>query len=282
MKTKIFVCSNSGIDYISHDNNISAIPVIIHFTDEEEYEDYIDVSYEAFYNRMRYSNPSLLETKFQTYNKINEYIAKAKEDGYEQILFLLSSNEFSNLYIPVTISKHENEDIPIYIYESNTCAYPLAYMALTANNFFLNGKSIDDVYYALDLIKKNHRLLFFIPEYTNEYSSKFYKKYKNGVIFNIENGKIVAIDNTKKISDIDFLYAIFKEEVEGMDANVFFQFTDKNTKYLPLMHEMLDDLDMGFKKVKSYPLAPAVGYKFGLNTLCIGYVLNVDFMKEEN
>lgn len=281
MKTKIFVCSNSGIDYIPHDNNISSIPVIIHFSDEEEYEDYVDVSYEAFYNRVRYADISKLETKFQTYNKINEYISKAKDDGYEQFLFILASNEFSNLYIPVTIAKHENKDIPIYIYEGNTCGYPLAFMALTANNMFLKNKSVDEVLNALDLIKKNHRLLFFIPNYPNEYNDKFYKKYRDGRLYTIENGKVVSIPKNKDFRDIDYMYYLFKLEASGMEVNSFFQFTNKNTKYLPLLYEMLDDLEMGFKKVKAYPISPAVGYKLGINTLCIGYVLNVDYLIEE-
>lgn len=281
MKTKIFVCSNSGIDYIVHDNNIASIPVILHLSDEEEYEDYLDVSYEAFYNRMRYADISKLETKFQTYNKINEYINTARKDGYDQILFILASNEFSSLYIPVTIAKQENIDIPIYIYESNTCGYPLAYMALVANGLLSKNKSMDDAINAMDLIKKNHRLLFFIPDYPNEYNNKFYKKYRNGTLYSIENGKVVSIERNKKFKDIDYLYYLFKLEVEELEANAFFQFTNKNTKYLPLLHEMLDDLDLGFKKVKSYPLAPAVGYKLGLNTLCIGYVLNIDELLEE-
>lgn len=282
MKTKVFVCSNSGIDYIVHDNNISTIPVILHFSDEEEYEDYLDVSYEAFYNRMRFADTSNLQTKFQTYNQINEYINKAKEEGYEQFLFILASKEFSNLYIPVTIAKHENDDIPIYIYESNTCCYPLAYMALIANELFKKNKTIDDVIDALDLIKKNHRLLFFIPDYSNEYNNKFYKKYRDGKLYSIENGKVIPIESNKQFKDIDYMYYLYKLEVEELNTTAFFQFTNKNTKYLPLMYEMLDDLNLGYKKVKSYPLAPAVGFKLGLGTLCLGYVLNVDYLTEED
>ena len=52
MKTKIFVCSNSSIDYLPHNEMISSIPVILKVSDNEMYEDYIDVNIEDFYNRI--------------------------------------------------------------------------------------------------------------------------------------------------------------------------------------------------------------------------------------
>ncbi|MBR3617498.1 MAG: hypothetical protein IKN46_02345, partial [Acholeplasmatales bacterium] len=59
MKTKIFVTSDSGIDYISHPYSISSISTLIKFFDVEEYYDYIDMTAEKFFNRLRYDSKSV-------------------------------------------------------------------------------------------------------------------------------------------------------------------------------------------------------------------------------
>ena len=74
MKTKIFVCSNSSIDYLPHNEMISSIPVILKVSDNEMYEDYIDVNIEAFYNRIRMDKYVKVTPVFQNYTKISEYI----------------------------------------------------------------------------------------------------------------------------------------------------------------------------------------------------------------
>lgn len=273
MKTKILVCSNSGIDYVPHSVNVASIPVILHFSEEEQYEDYLDVSTEAFYNRMRLDKNAHIRPTFQTYAKISEYIIQAKNEGYEQILFLLASKEFSDLYIPVSIAVSENKDIPCIIYSSSTCCYPLAYMAVEADNLFIQGSTSSEVIERLEHIRKNHHIFYFDPVCSNETSKSFVKKYKNGLMYSIENGKLNKIFNESKITSYDQIFKMISEEIQESEVVLFILYTNKSTKYINIIEETLLQMNLANKKVKSYPIPPGVGIQIGANTIGVGYIV---------
>ncbi len=275
MKTKIYVCSNSGIDYIPHPTSIGTIPIILKLSDEEEYEDYSDVTADAFYNRYRMDTNVKVTAVSQNYSKISMYITLAKEEGYGRILFILSAKEFSDLYIPISIAITENEDIECEIYNSNTCCYPLAYMALEANTAFEQGLETEEVFSRLDFLKKNHKIYFFTPKYKDEIHNK---NYKAGSILELEKGKLLPVIKEKKTESYDQLFEILGREMNEQDIP-FILYTDKTSKYIHHLENSLLRLNSSFKKIKSYSIPPAVGVQVGKYAVGVGYILKNDQSK---
>lgn len=272
MKTKIFVCSNSGIDYMPHSVNIKSIPVILHFSEEEQYEDYLDVSIDAFYSRMRFDENADIKPMFQTYVKLCEYIDEAKKDGYQQVLFILAAKDFSDLLIPTQIAVSENKDIPCYIYHSNTISYPLAYMANEADNMLIGGANILEVFERLDFIKENHKLLFFAPDCINENIKSFKNKYQNGKLFTLEDEKLIEI-KSKNCSSYNKLIRTIFDETYNYEAVIFSLYTDKTSVYINLFDKSLSELTGDFKKIKSYPITPGVGLNIASYAVGMGYII---------
>lgn len=272
MKTMIFVCSNSGIDYIPHAANICSIPVILRLTEEEQYEDFSDVTTEAFYNRVRLDKRARVTPVFQNYAKICEYIDKCREEGYSQVLFILASKEFSDLYIPITIAISENTDISCHVYNADTCCYPLAYMAIEAEALFAEDRPTTEVMRELDRIKRNHHIFFFNPYYTKETERNFSRHYTEGTAVSLENGVLCPIKE-KGVSGLDGILNQFQKETADCQVIPFILYTDKGTKYIPLLEEALGKIDLSFKKVKSYPIPPAVGIQAGMNAVGLGYIV---------
>ena len=271
MKTKIVVCSTSGIDYIPHSENIESLPVILKFREEEEYLDYIDITAEAFYNRMRMDRACKMTPTFYNYTKVIDFVNKIKEDGYERILFILASKSFSDLYVSIKIAMSQNNDICYDIYESNTICYPLAYMALEASRLFDEEKEFDDVKKRLDDLQKVNELYFFNPKY-NESSRLFKKVFKKGVNSTIEKGELVTLSKTK-LDALEELVFHFNLQVGELDVIPFILYTSKNSKYISIIQKNLENIDKKYKKIKTYPLDPAVGIYTGINSICLGYVL---------
>lgn len=272
MKTKIFVCSNSAIDYVAHDSNISAIPVNLVLSEEEQYEDFIDVSTEAFYNRIRMDKNAHVTFSFQNYSKISQNIANAKADGYEQILFIIPPKEFANLYISISIAISENKDISCHIYNAETVLYPLAYMAIEANNMLTNGEEMDKVISRLDYLNKNHFIAFFV-HHNDESKPDFRRKYQKGKIIVLENGKLIELKKEKNETAYSQFISLFDKKFNDREIIPFMLYTSKASRYLDLIEESLLNLSPNYKKIKYYPIAPAIGYELGPNSIGVGYII---------
>ncbi len=273
MKAKIFVCSNSAIDYINHSENIKSIPTIIKFSADEEYNDFIDISQAQFYNRLKITKEKHVTVDYQKYNVINEYLMEALNDGYTEFLFLIPSKSFSNLAIPLSIIKNENTNLAITLYETNTISYPLAYMALEADRLLNEeNENMDFTLEKLDLIKRNHHIFFFNPS-ADETKKNFQNKYKSGTAYSLENGIITKLEKNSSATSFDEIIKLMKEETADCDVVLFICYNDKTSKYVSIFGEYIQEYIKENKKVKLSPLAPGVGVLVGYDVIRIGYII---------
>ena len=63
-KTKVIVCSNSGIDYVDHPYDIEVFRSIVQYSDIEQYDDYTETSAETSYNRLINDEESFPRTAY--------------------------------------------------------------------------------------------------------------------------------------------------------------------------------------------------------------------------
>lgn len=271
MKTKILVCSSSGIDYIPHSENITAIPVIIKFSNEEQYQDFIDINADTYFSRVSLDKNAKVSLVYQKYDKIKTYIDDAVNNGYKRILILLADKNFSNLEISIALGLANENRIECVIFNSMTTAYPLSLMAIEANEMITNGANITKVIKRLNSIKS--KMLFFIPKEQNESIPKFDKEYLNGNIVELVDGKLVNVPKYKDSTAFESLFTNLLDDITKTEIIPFVLYSDKYSKYINLIGDILVEKDFRFKKAKYYPISPAIGAVIGNKVLCIGYVV---------
>lgn len=273
MKTKIFVCSNSAIDYLPHGSMIESIPIILHFSEVEEYNDFYDVGIDSFYNRMRMDKQANVRICFQNYSKISKHVSAAVAEGYDEILFLLSSREFGDLQIPVSIAASEFTNIKCTVFNSNTCCYPLAYMALEASELTIQGKGMDEILLRLEHIRKNHHLFFFEPKASDVARGFHSRSRKAGSFYTVENGRLIKNEPKDKIKPWDQMIDAFISEIGEDDVIPFLLYTNKTSSYVHWLEEALIERNPSFKKIRTYPIPPAVGVQTGVDSIGLGYIV---------
>ena len=160
MKTKIFVTSDSLIDYISHPHSISSIPSLIKFFEIETYFDYIDMSSEKFFNRLRFdskSNPEICPIDIEyLQNDINIAL-----ESYDEIL-IITSLELN--YSDVISKLKEAYGECIHFYQTKATGHILAQMAIECDRVLKNGKTYEEAFQAMEDLYKNSAMLVLNPK----------------------------------------------------------------------------------------------------------------------
>ena len=160
MKTKIFVTSDSLIDYISHPYSISSIPSLIKFFEIETYFDYIDMSSEKFFNRLKYDSKSAPEISTIDVEYLQNDINIALE-SYEDIL-IITSNELN--YSEIFSKLKEAYGECIHTYTTKATGYILSQMALECDRVLKNGKSYEEAFQAMEDLYNNSAMLVLNPK----------------------------------------------------------------------------------------------------------------------
>lgn len=277
MKTKIFVCSSSGINEIKHKNNIEAIPLIYKFSDDELFEDSLELSIEAVYNRLRYEKNSNLDLINIGHERISEYLAKAIEEGYDNAFFILPNRSVVNLSIPVKIALEENKDIKVAMYQSTETSIPLAMLAMYADMRFEEGASVLEVWNELVAYENISNIFIFTPSITKEQSANFEKSFKKGTYHIFKDGKLMSTPDIKKNNALEIMINEFSEEIEDKEIIPFVLTTDRSSKYNEIIINSLKEIENGLNKkaldkVRIFNLPVLFGLSCGINSIAIGYI----------
>ena len=277
MKTKIFVCSSSGINEIKHKNTIEAIPLIYKFSDDELFEDSLELSIEAVYNRLRYEKNSNLDLLNIGHERISEYLVKAIEDGYDNAFFILPNRSVVNLSIPVKIALEENKDINVAMYQSTETSIPLAMLAMYADMRFEEGASVLEVWNELVAYENISNIFIFTPSITKEQSANFEKSFKKGTYHIFKDGKLMPTPDIKKNNALEIMINEFSEEIEDKEIIPFVLTTDKSSKYNEIIINSLKEIEndlnkKALDKVRIFNLPVPFGIRCGINSIAIGYI----------
>lgn len=279
-KIGVAVCGNSGIDYLVHDKEIRKFRSIL-FVDNEQYEDFVEISSDEFYSRL-VKNPDLdISTAQTSTGKILEMYEEMKEAGYNKLIVITISKQLSGTYQNAVLAA-KMIDIDVVVYDTLSLTYVEAYMAMTARKMAVEGKSVEEILTQLDKIRDNNHVLIAVD--TLKYL------VKNGRLSNVAGAlgsllKLKPLLHISKEGKVDTLAKIrttskaraelkdrFFKEIEGKDVIPFIVYTNN-------MEEMLDLKDeleaKGVPDVLLIPLTPVVGCHAGPGTMGVGYIERV-------
>ncbi|MFO7969601.1 MAG: DegV family protein [Bacillota bacterium] len=276
-KIGIAVDGNSGIDYLERDKEIRIFRSHL-LIEHEEYEDFVEISSDEFYGRLK-ENPDLdISTAQTSTGNILEMYEEMKASGYEQLLIITISKELSGTYQNAVLAA-KMIDIDVRVYDSKSVSYIQAYMALTAQRMANEGKDIEEIISKLDYIRDHNHI--YITVDTLKYL------VKNGRLSNVagaigsllklkpllevnDEGKVktvTKIRTTKKARKL--LIDRFIEEIKDKDVLAFVVYTNNKNE----MEDFSKNLqEKGVKDILLVPLTPVVGTHAGPGTMGVGYI----------
>ena len=279
-KIGVAVCGNSGIDYLVHDKEIRKFRSLLNIG-KEEYEDFIEISSDDFYNRLE-KNPDLdISTAQTSTGKILEMYEEMKEAGYNKLLVITISKQLSGTYQNAVLAA-KMIDIDVIVYDSLSLTYVEALMAMTAKKMADQNKSMEEIILALDQIRDNNHV--FITVNTLKYL------VKNGRLSNVagalgsllklrpllhlsKEGKVETLDKIRTTSKArEELKQRFLKEVKDKDVIPFIVYTNNMEEMLDLKDELEGH---GLDDVLLIPLTPVVGCHAGPGTMGVGYIEKV-------
>jgi DegV family protein with EDD domain len=262
-KIGVAVCGNSGIDYLVHDKEIRKFRSLLNIG-KEEYEDFIEISSDDFYNRLE-KNPDLdISTAQTSTGKILEMYEEMKEAGYNKLLVITISKQLSGTYQNAVLAA-KMIDIDVIVYDSLSLTYVEALMAMTAKKMADQNKSMEEIILALDQIRDNNHV--YITVNTLKYL------VKNGRLSNVagalgsllklrpllhlsKEGKVETLDKIRTTSKArEELKQRFLKEVKDKNVIPFIVYTNNMEEMLDLKDELEGH---GLDDVLLIPLTPVV------------------------
>lgn len=281
-KIGMVVCGNSGIDYIKHDYNIKVLRSIL-FIGDKEYTDFIDITAEDFYSKLK-NNPALTPTTAQAATGvILETFEELRDNGCDQILCVTVSNKLSGTHQGAMMAANMVEGVRVTVYDSLSVAYPEAKMILTAAKMAEDGRKIDEIIDALDFIKNNHTL--YVSVNTLKYLVKNGRlsgasgfvgsllKIKPLLVLT-KDGRIESKEKIRTTSKAtEALISKFLEDAQGLDIEPYIVHSNA-TDRIDFVKESILAARPDLKEVKDYPLTPVVGAHAGPGALALGFILN--------
>lgn len=146
--------------------DIDVVPLTL-ILNGKEYKDSIDMQPEEFYKILREEN-AYPKTSQATYAQFKEVFDKYTQEG-KKILYISGSAAATGTCQSAIMAKNDTEG-EIYIYDSNNLTFGAGFFVVKAAEMLSEGKSIEEVFKALDEIKEKYIMMFSVD--TLEYLKK--------------------------------------------------------------------------------------------------------------
>ena len=146
--------------------DIDVVPLTL-ILNGKEYRDGIDIEPEEFYKILREENAHP-KTSQATYAQFKEVLDKYTKEG-KTILYISGSAAATGTCQSAIMAKNDIEG-DIYIYDTNNLTFGSGFFVVKAAEMIKEGKTIEEVFKALDEIKEKYVLMFTVD--TLEYLKK--------------------------------------------------------------------------------------------------------------
>lgn len=146
--------------------DIHVVPLTL-IMDGKEYRDSIDITPAEFYKTLR-EGRVYPKTSQATYAQFKEVFDKYTEEG-KKVIYISGSSAATGTYQSAMMAKNDTEG-DIYLYDSYNLSFGAGIFVVKAAEMINEGKSIEEVFKALDNIKENHIVMFSVD--TLEYLKK--------------------------------------------------------------------------------------------------------------
>lgn len=142
-------------------HNIHIVPLSVVFGDES-YREGIDMSTEAFYEKVRTTEdlPTTSQPAIGTFIETYETLA----EDHDAIISIHLSKKFSGTYDAAKSAGEMVKNVKVYPYDSELSAMPQGFYALAAAEMASEGQSVEAILQKLNEMKNNTRAYFMVDD----------------------------------------------------------------------------------------------------------------------
>ena len=248
--------------------------------DGKEYEDFVDITAEAFYDKIVKEPDIDVSTSQTATGKMAEVYQQLKDEGYQDAIVVTISSKLSGTYQGAVLAKDMVEDFPVYVIDSRSVSYGEAYLVLEAIKDIKKGIATEKIVERLDQIKENTTMYVLVD--TLKYL------VKNGRLSGVQGmlGSLLKIKPLLRLKSDgaltpyekirttakarERLLEVIKSDIEGKKVKLFIVYTNNQDKANQMKEDILkihEKLD-----IDVVPLTPVVGAHAGPGTLAVGYI----------
>ncbi|MDY0023673.1 MAG: DegV family protein [Candidatus Izemoplasmatales bacterium] len=280
-KLGLMVCTNSSIDYLDFDFDVTVIRSMVIMGDKE-FVDYEELTAQEFYDMIE-KDPNLIpRTAMASTGTMLEAYEKLRDDGCDTILFVTISSKMSGIYDNAILAAKMVEGVDVRVFDSKSVGYIECAMIFKAHEGYKNGKTIDEIIKDLEFIRDNHKIYFAVNDL------KFL--IKNGRLSNAagfmanmlkikplleidKNGAVVSIEKIRTFHRaVDRVIEKFLDETKDFDVEASIIHAN-NPEYVTYIRNKVLEARPELGTVKDYLLTPAVGAHSGPGAITIAYIL---------
>lgn len=281
MKQKIglLICGNSGIDYMNLDypHKVVRSTLII---DNKEFEDYVDIKAEDFYE-MVVNNPDIdLSTSQVSTGKVQEVYEEFKREGYTDVIVIAVSSKLSGTYQGAILAKDLVDDLNVYVVDSKSVSYGQMHFVYEAVKLIKEGLDAETIFNKISSL--HDRINIYVLVDTLKYLVKNGRLSQTsgflGTLLKIkpllridENGSLVPYEKIRTTSKARRrLLDLVKEEIKDKKVELFIAYTNNKEEAFLMKDELLESNNN--LKISVVPLTPVVGAHAGPGTIGLGYI----------
>ncbi len=278
-KIGLLVCGNSGIDYINVDYPVKVIHSTLNLGDKE-YEDYVDITAETFYNTV-VSNPDIAISTSQTpTGKIAEVYEEFKNEGYTSVIAIMISSKLSGTYQGAVLASTLVEGLDIHVIDSKSVSHGEYYLVQKAIEMIKAGKKAEEIKATLEQLREKIRIMVLVD--TLKYLVKNGRLSATsgflGTLLKIKpllhvtpEGALVPLEKIRTTSKArERLLEILIEETKNKKVDIFLAYTNNKIDAEHLKNLILEQKPDVL--VELVPLTPVVGAHAGPGTIGVGYI----------
>lgn len=276
-KIGILVCGNSGVDY----EKVAYPFEVIHSTliiNNKEYEDYIDITADEFYDILS-KNPNVsLSTAQASTGLIVTKLEKLKSEGYDEVIAVIISSALSGTAQNVKLAGELVEGIKLHLVDSHTVSYGQMFLVNKTIEMIKAGKPANKIVETLEVMKEKIQVYVLVD------TLKFLVKNgrlsaTSGAIGSLlkikpllnfsKDGKLVPYEKIRTASKARArLIEIIKEEIDKGVEELFFAYTNNKPYVEGIQAEIKEYAPKLVTRVVS--LTPVVGAHAGPGTCGVG------------
>lgn len=277
MKLKIMVDSSSGITKEEATTmGIEVFPLRFSF-DEEEYLDGVDITSEAFYEKL-VTSPVFPKTSLPNLYQLEEQVKKYEEEGYTILIFPLSK-EISGSYAAMQALFEDHQNVRII--DGLTTVSGLRFLIAEALRY--QDESLDVIVQKLMRLRERIRIIAGID--TLEYLHRGGRLSKTSSvigtiiglkpIIGISDGKVVVFSKRRgKKQAMQYIVDYMMHHLPDEQYPIYGLYSKDKDNY-DALYQLLTDTNLQKRITQVDHIAPVIGCHIGPGGYGVAYVENV-------
>lgn len=278
-KIAILTCSNAGLDYLDYPQDIEILRSVIHFGNDESFNDFIDMDAKTFYERIKANPDDIPKTSYVALGKMIQIFESLEKKGYEEAIVITISGNLSGLNEAV---KRAGEEVGIKVisFDSKTLAYAEAYMVLEAHRLAEEGKSSEEIIEHLEFIRDHNEVYFAVDTLLYLVKNGRLTKLQGTLGTMLQLKPLLTINKDGKVETLEKIRTSRKAQKRVLEK--YIEKTKDMNCITYISHAHADDYVAWFieeikkvfpeRKVVVAYLTPVVGAHTGPKALGLGYI----------